>query len=59
MANLDLTSLQERVYPKSEVIIFTPDSLALSDDLTTLNTLNEAVILHNLRQRFFNDDIYV
>lgn len=54
-----LTSLQEVVVKKDETLPFTESSLKEANDLISLDELNEAVILHNLRARYSRDIIYV
>eukprot|EP01125_Pyxidicula_operculata_P015030 TRINITY_DN5079_c0_g4_i1.p1 TRINITY_DN5079_c0_g4~~TRINITY_DN5079_c0_g4_i1.p1 ORF type:complete len:1822 (+),score=626.20 TRINITY_DN5079_c0_g4_i1:45-5510(+) len=43
---------------KDEVISYSEDTLETTDDLITLDELNEAIILHNLKERYKNDAIY-
>jgi len=43
----------------TEMLPVTESSLNEADDLISLDELNEAVILHNLRSRFDRDVIYV
>lgn len=44
---------------KTSILPFTSSSLQLEDDLIRLNTLNEAVILYNLENRYEGDIVYV
>lgn len=55
------TSRQSKIVPRSDVAfqIFRPGLLRTSfDDMVKMEDVNEATILHNLRLRFLEDQIY-
>lgn len=53
-----LVGEKEYTFPEAQTIPFLPGSDAVVDDLISLNTLNEPVILNNLRKRYEKDIIY-
>jgi myosin-5 len=53
-------TIQEALILKKSVISFNPVSLRIiTDDLITLDDLTEPVILHNVRERYLKDIVYV
>ena len=51
--------LQDKVYKKDQIQQMNPPKFEKCEDMATLTYLNDASILHNLRQRFYKDFIYV
>ena len=47
------------VVKKDQVLPVLESSLRNADDLISLDELNQPVILHNFRERYLNNDIYV
>eukprot|EP00329_Picozoa_sp_Boothbay-MS584-11_P007461 67795_6 len=54
------TLAQEYTHPASDSIFMPMDesNLEPADDMVKLGDLHEAALLHNIRMRFFNDDIF-
>ena len=44
---------------KDQILPLLESSLKTVDDMISLDELNQAVILHNLRERYHRDEIYV
>lgn len=51
---------QEYTHPASDPVFMPMDesNLKPADDMVTLGDLHEAALLHNIRMRFYNDDIF-
>ena len=51
--------MQDKTFKKDQVQQMNPPKFEKCEDMSTLTYLNDASVLHNLRQRFYKDFIYV
>jgi myosin heavy subunit len=57
--NCTNSNVKELLAAKKDIQLIVPGSLQVVDDLITLDELNEPVLLHNLKERYLEDKIYV
>ena len=50
---------QIKTFKKDDVQQVNPPKFEMTDDMANMTYLNEASVLHNMRQRYFSGFIYV